>query len=211
MKLLIFLLVVLGPVWALATPVAGVAQPLGIEVTRDGTPRFALGGVLEGDGIRESLESGLPVRVRIVTELWRDRWVDALEGSEAWRATIRLDPLTRQYFIESVREPFGTPTLSEASSLAGVRRTLQSRLVSTLAPEREGRFYYLARVEVETLSLSDLDELRRWLNGDVGAAVEGRQEVGSAIGRGLRRLVVKTLGLPVVRVQTRSPVFSFPR
>jgi hypothetical protein len=204
-------LLALGLAVTLGAPAPGDAQPFGVEVSRQGAPRLVLGGVLEGEGIRESLEAGLPVRVRVVAELWRDRWVDALEGRDEWRATIRLDPLSRRYQIEIVRDPGRTITTGDATSLAAVGVFLQGQLTSSLRPDREGQFYYLARLEVETLSLSDLDELRRWLNGDLGAAVDGRQDVGSAVGRGLRRLVVRTLGLPVVRVQARSPVFRFPR
>jgi len=58
--------------------------------------------------------------------------------------------------------------------------------------------------------VSDLDELRRWLRGDLGAAVGEGEEVGSALGRGFRRLLVRALGLPVQRYQARTPTFRVP-
>lgn len=183
---------------------AGV-PPLGLQVQgNDGSVRVILGEFLDRPGVRQSLDSGLPVRVGIVVELWRDRFVDALEGRHEWRATILADPLADRYRVET-----GEGVAADLVSLAGTRAFLQTQLQVPLTPGREGRFYYLARLEVETLSLSDLEELRRWLQGDVGAAVEGRDEVGGALGRGLRRLLVRALGLPVQRYQTRSATFRF--
>ncbi|TVR57345.1 MAG: DUF4390 domain-containing protein [Gemmatimonadales bacterium] len=169
----------------------------------DGSVRLILGEVLESPGVRQSLESGLPVRMGIVVELWRDRVLDALEGRHEWRATVLMDPLSNRYLVET-----GDGVSGDFASLAGARAFLQGRLQVPLAPERGGRFYYLARLEVETLSLSDLEELRRWLQGDLGPAVEGREEVRGAVGRGLRRLLVRALGLPVQRYQTRTATFD---
>lgn len=193
--------------FAAAPPVGAQADlpPLELRLQEgDGSVRVILGEILDRPGVRQSLDSGLPVRVGIVVELWRDRFVDALEGRHEWRATVLADPLTNRYRVET-----GDGAAADLSSLAGIRAFMQGRLQVPLAPGREGRFYYLARLEVETLSLSDLEELRRWLQGDLGAAVEGGDEVGGAFGRGLRRLLVRALGLPVQRYQTRSATFSF--
>jgi hypothetical protein len=171
-------------------------------VEQGGAPRVTLGPVLTNEGVRSSLESGLPVRIRVVTELWRDRTFDALEGRHEWRATVRLDPLTSRYLLDTSQGEG-----AEAASPAAARSFLQNRLIPPLAPARNGRFYYIAKIEVETLSLSDLDELRRWLRGDTGAVVGGQEETGSLLGRGLRRLLVRALGLPVQRYETRTPGF----
>ncbi|CAN5679646.1 hypothetical protein BH23GEM11_BH23GEM11_08280 [soil metagenome] len=173
----------------------GVVEP-------GGGPRVTLGPVLTSEGVRSSLESGLPVRIRVVTELWRDRTFDALEGRHEWRATVRLDPLTGRYLLDTSQGE-----AAEAATAVAARNFLQNRLVPPLAPGRNGRFYYIAKIEVETLSLSDLDELRRWLRGDMGASVGGQEETGSLLGRGLRRLLVRALGLPVQRYETRTPAF----
>lgn len=164
-----------------------------------------LGGVLDGRGFRDALESGLPLRLHLITELWRDRFLDAQEGRHEWRATIRFDPLSELYRVESGEGPVGT-----ASDLPGTMRLLQEHLEVPLRPGRPGRFYYLARLEIETLSLSDLEELRRWLQGDadrVGGDEEG--EVGGFLVRGLRRLFVRTLALPVRQFEARTPRFDW--
>ncbi|HEU0051954.1 MAG TPA: hypothetical protein VFQ39_02210, partial [Longimicrobium sp.] len=77
-----------------------------------------------------------------------------------------------------------------------------------MRPERAGRYYYLARLEVETLSLSDLEELRRWLRGEARPAVAGEKPVGRAVERGLKRFFVRLLGLPARRYEARTHVFN---
>lgn len=179
--------------------------PLQIEVrAEDGGVRVELGNILAPAGIQRSLEAGLPVRVGIVLELWRDRFFDSQEGRFEWRATVRYDPLGEGYRVETAEGVLG-----EANSPEAANELLQEALAVPLRPSRSGRYYYLARLEIETLSLSDVEELRRWLRGELGPAVEGDREVGGAIGRGLRRLLVRSLGLPAQRYQTRSPRFDW--
>lgn len=198
------LLLALGGSLTLPLAGQGGTPPLAVAANPgSGTAQVTLGPVLESEGVRSSLASGLPVRVRIVTELWQVRTFDVLEGRHEWRATLRQDPLSGRYLVETA--DFGA---GEAGSLGEARSFLQARLRPPLLPPGAGEFYYLARMEVETLSLSDLDELRRWLRGDLGPAVGGSEDVGSALGRGLRRVLVRVLGLPVRRFEARSERFT---
>jgi hypothetical protein len=160
------------------------------------SPVVDLGPILDDPGIRRSLEAGLPIRVEITTELWRVRAIDALEGRSVWRATARLDPLSGQIRVDAAEGLLG-------SSLPG-------QIYPLVRPSREGDHYYLVRMVVQTLSISDLEELRRWLRGDLSPAVEAAEDVGGAITRGLRRLAVRLLGLPTQRHEVRTPVFRVP-
>ncbi len=196
----------------LAFPVPGPAQDaqaaavvLALESPADGRVRAILGPVLGSPGIRNSLERGLPVRIRLVTQLWRERVLDAQEGRHEWRASVWRDALGEGYQVETANGE----TLS-AASLEEVSAFLAGGVLVPLRPDRPGRYYYLARIEVETLSASDLAELRRWLQGDVAPAVEGGGELGSALGRGLQRLFIRILGLPAERYEARSRVFDYP-
>jgi hypothetical protein len=175
----------------------GVRPPLAVGVMGTGlTPRVELGPVLDDPSIRRSLEAGLPIRVEVTSELWRVRAVDALEGRNVWRATARLDPLSGQIRVESAEGLLGS--------------SLPAEVYPPMRPGRAGDHYYLVRMVVQTLSASDLEELRRWLRGDLSPAVEAAEDVGGAITRGLRRLFVRALGLPTQRHEARSPIFSVP-
>lgn len=166
--------------------------------------RIELGNILMAGGIQRSLESGLPVRIQVLTELWRNRFIDALEGREEWRATVWYDPLSETYRVETVGIPIGLADSPEEATAI-----LRSDVRSGLRPEQPGTYYYLGRIEIETLSLSDLEELRRWLQGELAPVVGGEEPVGGALRRGLQRLFVRMLGLPAVRFQTRTPEFDW--
>jgi hypothetical protein len=169
-----------------------------------------LGDIL-GGAVADALVSGLPVRIRVLGELWRDRLFDAEEGRAEWRATVIYEPLERTYQVEMTRPPsaMGAPdSLRVASTLEDVNVILAKSLTLPLRPMRAGRFYYIGLVEVETLSLSDLEELRRWLRGDLAPAVTGDEDVGGALSKGVGRLLVRVLGVPTRRVRLRTPAFE---
>lgn len=164
--------------------------------------------LLEEGPLLQAIHSGLPLRIRVQTHLWEDGFFDDELGRHEWRASIIFDPLTRQYRVQSGR---GGGEIREVNTLEEVQAVLQQTLEIPLRPGKEGKFYYLADVEMETLSLSDLEELERWLQGDLGPAVTGEEDVGGALAKGFRRVLVRMLGLPARKFQIRSPSFEIPR
>lgn len=171
-----------------------------------GTVAATVGDLLGSRELRETLHSGLPVRIQVKVELWRDRFFDSHEGQGEWRASVRYEPLEERYLLSTG----GSETVDlELESLTAVRTALQRTVRFLLRPDRNGRYYYTGVLEVETLSLSDLEELERWLRGDLAGAVSGEGDVEGAVGSGVRRLFVRLLGLPNVRVQARTETFRF--
>lgn len=203
--LLLLALLLTAPPAGSAQVAQGAPVVLTMDSSVDGRVRARVGPVLGSPGIRNSLERGLPVRIRLVTQLWRERMLDAEVGRHEWRASVWRDALGEGYRVETADGNAFT-----IDSLEGVSAFLAGGLLVPLRPARPGRYYYLARIEVETLSASDLAELRRWLQGDVAPAVEGGGEIGSALGRGLQRLFIRILGLPAERYEARSRVFDYP-
>lgn len=164
-----------------------------------------LATVLEDGGLRRALHSGLPIRIEVSVELWRDGFFDQQEAGGTWRASVLHDAVTQTYeFQIEDEEPVSLP------DLARVAQELQAGFESEVRPRREGRYYYLAEVELQTLSLSDLEELGRWLQGDLGPLVEGEESAETAVARGLRRVMVRALRLPARRERLRTPSFDWP-
>lgn len=163
-----------------------------------------LGTLLDDRSLTSAVHEGLPLRIRVEAELWRDGFFDSEAGSEEWKGSVVYDPVTLRY---EVLVAGSGPVLF--SSLDEARRHLEEAFQLDLRPARPGRYYYLAVVEMETLSLSDLEELRRWLGGDLGPAVGGGDDVDGAVGRGVRRLFVRALGLPTRRIRLRTEAFNF--
>lgn len=166
---------------------------------------FRLGASLADPRLDQVLSSGLPLRLTVRAELWRDRFIDGLAGQESWRAVLVYEPLEGRYHLRISSSPAAERSFR---SLEEARAALQQPVRLHLRPERAGRYYYLATLEVETLSLSDIEELRRWLRGELGPAVSGEREPESALATGLQRLLIRVLGLPNRRFEVRTPAFE---
>ncbi len=193
-----------------ALPAPGIAQdsgPLRVAVDLEsGALEIRLGDLFEEDGLVRALHSGLPLRIQVKAELWKDGFFDSQRGRGEWRASVLFDPLERRYRVVTGGE--GAAELS-LDSLTEVQGALQATFDLPLRPMEAGRYYYLGQFEVETLSLSDLDELQRWLRGDLATAVNGEERVGTALGRGAHRVLVRMLGIPARRYRVRTERFTF--
>ncbi|HKK94446.1 MAG TPA: hypothetical protein VJ925_13510 [Longimicrobiales bacterium] len=166
---------------------------------------LGFGDLLLDGGLRRALEQGLPLRIRVTAELWRDGFFDRQEGEAEWGASVVLDPVAREYEVAVA----GQGVVGRWVTLSEVTDVLEEAFQVRLRPRRDARYYYLAELEVETLSLSDLGELRRWLGGDVASAVRGEDEVENAVASGVRRIFVRALGLPARRERLRTPTFEW--
>jgi hypothetical protein len=176
----------------------------------DGALRVGLGTLLLQGGLTQALQSGLPLRIRVVAELWKDRFFDGQEGRSEWRATLVYDPLERRYRFGAASQDGEVEAGEQAvEDLAEAQLQLEALFSLPLRPSSQGTFYYTTEIEIETLSLSDLDELQRWLRGDLAPAVGREGDVEGAVGRGLRRLMVRMLSLPTRRVRLRTDPFRF--
>jgi hypothetical protein len=164
-----------------------------------------VGNLLEDNRLLETVHSGLPLRIRVLIQLWKEGFFDDQKGQYEWRSSVLYDPLTRRYQVQAGGEQ---GTEAEVNTLPEARAVLQQTLQVPLRPPEPGRYYYIAIVEMETLSLSDLEELQRWLQGELGPAVAGEEDVEGALARGVRRIFVRLLGLPARRFQVRSPAFE---
>lgn len=201
----------IGLLWValVLAPAALRAQDGGPPLTISAAPRTGeleihIGDLFEEPGLTRALHSGLPLRIQIVAELWKDGFFDSQKGRAEWRASVLYDPLEQMYRVASVS---GTAEIT-VDSLAGVREALRESFSMPLHPMEAGRYYYLGQVVVETLSLSDLGELQRWLRGDLASAVKGDAKVETAVGRGMGRVIVRMLGLPARRLKVRTAKFE---
>src|SRR5690606_17901351 len=145
-----------------------------------------------------------PLRVRTRVELWKDRFFDQLVDSTSWSSIIVHEPISEQFIIRSV--PGGNAT-RRAATYAEVRRAVESAYLLGMQPRGDGQFYYTVSLQIETLDVSDLEELERWLQGQLQPAVSGERSVTGAIGEGAKRLMLRLLDLPERRWDARTPRF----
>jgi Domain of unknown function (DUF4390) len=180
----------------------GPALSVRADTASGGRALLRIGSVLGDQQLGDALRSGLPLRVKVRVELWRDGIFDHLESSETWTTVVLFEPLDEQYIV---RPPGGQ--VRRFADYADARAAIESQYPLAIAPRRGGSYYYTATLEIETLSLSDLDELQRWLRGELGPAVSGERSIGSAMGEGAKRLLIRILGLPSRRIEARSQQF----
>ena len=163
--------------------------------------------VLDDRELRDLLEHGFPVRVHYRAELWTiGRLFSDLQGTREWDLVVRLDPLAKVYEVARIAGDQITflgrfATLDEAAAAA--ERPVR---VSLTAP-RGVRGYYNVAIDVDALSLSDLDEVERWLRGELRPAVRGRRSPGTALGNGLKVLAERLLGGETRHYDVRSETF----
>ncbi len=173
-----------------------------------GLPKVRAEHLLEDGVFDAALKNGFPVRYHFRLELWQEAFLfDHLEREAEWDALVRLDPLTGEY--ELIRTG---GTVAHFTTLEAVSRALATPFAVEL-PEpgdrsARSRYYYIATLEIESLSEGELEEVERWLKGDIGPAISRKGDVGNALARGVRRLLIRFSGLPRRRLEVRSASFG---
>lgn len=191
------------------TAAAAAAQSASPALTVDAHNGYRvalrLAGLLADPELQKVVGSGLPLRVRVRVELWRDRLVDEHKGSEAWNAVLVYDPLEKNYRLRTQ----GSPSIDRRmSGYEPARAALEAPRSFALRPFAGGRYYFTANIEIETLSLSDLEELERWLKGELRPAVSGDRSLPNAIGEGAKRLLIRVLDLPTRTLELKTARFQ---
>jgi Domain of unknown function (DUF4390) len=155
-----------------------------------------------------ALRSGLPVRLHYTVGVWRSRggWFDAFERQAEWDVVLHHEPLLDQYTVLTVVS--GRARERRYATIDALTAALAFAYQVSVQPAQAGRYYYTASLAISTLSDSDLDELQRFLEGDLGDMAKGKEGVGDALGRGATRFLLRLAGLPSLRLEVRSPTFD---
>lgn len=184
-----------------------VAAPLEL---RTAGPVVRSRGVLTDAQLRERLANGFPARLHYRVELWSIRkWFNDLEGTHDWDVVVSYDPLDKSYaVVRIVAEQVSV--LGRFDRIVDAQVAVEQARRVPLLPRRNDRYYYIAKLDVETLSVSDLNEVEHWLRGDANPAVRGEKNPGTALGRGLKTLALKLIGGEKRQYERRSMTFSPP-
>jgi len=193
---------------AAATAPAAAAQGPSLTVTlQTDLPRVQATGLLADGTFLGLMRSGFPMRLHYRLELWRARsgWFDQFVSEASWDAVARHDPIADDFVLIRTGG-----TVARYATGGDLERALAIPYHVTLAPKGSGggRFYFLCRLDVTTLNDTDLEELTRWLKGDVSPAVSGQTSVGSALARGAQRVLVRIAGLPRLTLEARSEALT---
>ena len=205
----LLLLLTAAPGLAQRSPRVEIALPSAALRSTEG-PRVQALRVLSDSRLRDLLRNGFPARLHWRVELWSTRgWFDDLKGAVEWDVIVRYEPLERRYEIVRI-DSDGNPTpLGRTESFANVEAIIERpQQPPILPPQRRDRLYYNVALDVEMLSVSDLDEVERWLRGELRPAVRGQRNPGTAVTRGVRTVVAKLLGAEKRHYEERSVRFD---
>ena len=186
----------------LASRTAAAQSPTLTVTLQSNVPRVRSTGLLADGKFVGLMRSGFPLRLHYRLELWKVRssWFDQFIREVSWDAVARNDPLADDFVL--IRQGGAVSRYATPEELAAA---LDIPYVVTLRPSEGGRYYFIARLEVTTLNDTDLQELSRWLSGDVGPAVSSGENFGDALARGAQRVLVRLAGLPRQQLEARSP------
>ena len=164
--------------------------------------------LLSDSRTRELMLNGFPAQLRFRLELWRVGNVfDELESETQWDVLVRYEAYSKQYQLVR-RGSRETEAVDGFATVASVEEALAQPFPVALRPKQSGtRYYYNVVLDVETLSVSDLDELDRWLRGELQPAVRGKRAPLSALRRGIGTLLSRVLGGEKRHFEARSGTF----
>lgn len=198
-----------GPL-AAQRPRLEITLPPAERLTREGPLLRAL-NVISDSTMRGFLDNGFPARLHYRVELWSlGGWFNSMRESVEWDLIVRYDALGKRYRLVRVE---GDAVISVGQfaafgdAVAAVERPTRAPI---RARPQKDRQYYNVLLEVGTLSANELDELQRWLKGELQPAVRGERNPGTALGRGVRKLLASLLGAERRNLQSRSLTFIVP-
>jgi hypothetical protein len=172
-------------------------------------PSFAPRSMLATRELRDLLRGGFPARLHFRCELWRnERLNNTLDAAVEWDMLVRYDQLSKKYDVFRVVGDQAS-RLGRLDTIEEAEALLEKPFRIMAPPMRRGRsYYYDSSVDVEVLSLSDLDEVERWLRGEVRPALRGDRNPGTAVTRTVRTFFVRLLGGERRHYQTQTRSFT---
>jgi len=207
-------------VLALALPAASLPAPAAAQRARveiilpapaaraTEPPSVRTFSVLTTGRTAELVRNGFPARLHYRLERWTaGTVVNDVKATSEWEVIAEYDALARRYRLIRATDARAVVIGEFADLREGDALLAQPYAVPISLPRPGERSYYRLTLDVEAMSLSDLDEVRRWLRGELRPAVRGRRNPGTAVGTGLRTLFVRILGGERVQYEASTGVF----
>jgi len=186
-----------------------VSLPVSSSPAPPAGPVIRTANVIADRELQKLLQNGFPANLHYRADLWsRGGWFDDVEASIEWDVFVRYEPLTKTYRVARVIGNRGAENLGRFESYEDAQAAIARPYTPPLPARRtRARQYYIVVLEVEVLSMSDLDEVERWLSGELRPAVRGKRNPGTALGRGISTLATRLLGGEKRRYEQRTETF----
>ncbi len=188
------------------TPRVSLSVTLSPPVTPTGArrPRVQVRDLLADPRWSQALiEQSFPLRLSFRLEIWRSRegWIDEFQRAAEWSTVIQFEPLEEQFHV--TRLFLSGPEEFRFATRDSLERWIRSINEVDALPQGTGTFYYNVTLTITALSDADMEELDRFLNGDVGPPKPSQ----GSLGRSVRRFLLRVAGLPWDELELRSDKF----
>ena len=197
----------------LAAPVAAQKPQIGFvmpdrSVLSTEAPSVRSSSLITDGAMLDLIRNGFPARLHYRVERWTTGgWFDDMAGEAEWDVVVRYDALSKVFQVYRVVKR-NTVSLGTFATLPEAEAAFDVPFAVPIRPPKKGqRSYYTLVVDIETLSLTELDEVEQWLRGEMKPAVRGKGNPGTAMGRGVRTVMVRILGGEKRRYESRSGTF----
>ena len=191
-------------------PALDIALPDSSALTVTG-PVVRASDMLAGSRMRDPLAAGFPVRFHFVVELWsQGGWFNDLERRAEYDVLVHFIPIEKVYEVLQIvnDRPFSLGKFHEVDDAE--RAVARPTRAPITAPHSRRKLYYQVNLTVGVLAVSDLDEVDRWLKGELGPAINGQRNPGTAVTRGMKDMVARLLGGEKREYEKRTPAFRIP-
>jgi len=175
----------------------------------DEAPWVRSASLLSDGPMRDLLVNGFPARLHYTMERWATGGFlfDDMKATSEWDVVVKYDALGKRYHVFRAVANRATE-LGNYATLDSAQEMLDSPFRAPISlPKRGQRTYYNLVLDIEILSLTELDEVEQWLRGEMKPAVHGKKNPGTAVSRGVRTLMVRLLGGEKRRYEARSGTF----
>lgn len=172
------------------------------------SPSVRSQSLLSDGAMRNLLVNGFPARLHYRMERWATGgWFDDIKATGEWDVVVKYDALGKRYHVFRAVANRAVE-LGSYESLSDAEQMVDAPFRAPISTAKRGqRSYYNLVLDIETLSLTELDELEQWLRGELKPAVRGKKNPGTAVSRGVRTLMVRLLGGEKRRYEARSGTF----
>jgi hypothetical protein len=192
-----------NPTLEISLPPAGqLAQAGPLIVARD---------MLSGTRTREPLAAGFPARFHFTVTLWSEGGLGhQVERLAEYEILVNYVAMEKKYQVMQLVNDHSL-SLGKFDRVEDAEGAIAR---PTRAPIRafssKRRLYYRVTLDVEILQLSDLDEVNRWLKGELEPAIHGRRDPGTALTRSIRMLASRLLGGETREFEAQTEAFRVP-
>ncbi len=174
-------------------------------------PLIAAHDMLSTARTKEPLASGFPARLHFLVELWSEGGLtNEVQRRAEYDVLVTYSAMEKKYRVDQLvnERTFSLGKFDRVEDAEGA--VARPTRVPIKALHSSRRFYYRVTLDVEILNSSDLDEVNRWLKGDLKPAFKGERDPGTTLARSFRRLASKLLGGGTTQYEARSPDFIVP-